>query len=132
MQWDVKCEVVFLPKHCIVVCRLKAGISDSERASIVRQRLGSQPDNTYITDRFHGNENQNQCSSCGNEYASYRCVQKSETEPLNKCLLDRLIVEYNRPSGRENRTEVRGESRRPEVQDADNSEGFGIQKGLNV
>jgi hypothetical protein len=98
----------------IVECRLKARISESEWASIVRQRLcihgsvllsGWQNGFTRQSihnRRYHGNENQNSCSSRGNEYTNYRCIEYVRRNPW-RCRLGRPTVDCNRP----NRTERR-------------------------
>jgi hypothetical protein len=78
-----------------VACRLKAGISESDRKSVARQRRGNHVsciivwmtikthsrDSVYITDRHHRNEI---LKSGRNEYASDRCIRKQEIEWLDK------------------------------------------------
>jgi hypothetical protein len=58
-----------------VACRLKARISESQRTSVARQRLGNHGSftiageltrsrgNAYIIDRYHGNESPNSGAS---------------------------------------------------------------------
>jgi hypothetical protein len=48
----------------IVMCGLKAGISESERASIARQRLGKQLFSQQHRGRFHDNERMNCSTRC--------------------------------------------------------------------
>jgi hypothetical protein len=107
----------------IVASRLKAQISESEWAPIIRQRLSIRGSilsgwqwkrftRQRIHNRcYHGNENHNSCSSCGNEYTSYWCIEHVKRKPWRRCLLGCPTVEYNRPNRTERMEKNRAEFR---------------------
>jgi hypothetical protein len=131
----------------IVACSPKVGISESERVSVARQRPGIHVScTTEVTFSWQrpgkclfSQQGKELCHENGGINCSIRCSLVGKPSSYERgCIHEQNRTEVGieaksseakfRVQNWRHRTEVRGESRRPEVQDADNSEGFGIQK----